>query len=577
MKIFKKISALMLMLAVFGASSITAFADDYIVYHDGGNDHTVITGFSENHKDETEISIPLYFEDSPEIVITGIDAYAFANCPNVERITIPSTIEEIDPMAFYGCEKLTDIWFSGGSRTEGGYVSKDGFLLKDENSTLSMCLPGLTGDIAVPDGVKKIDEWAFFGCNQINAIYLPDSVESIEKNAFGECRSLIKLFIPDTVTEISDEAFEPGNKVAMYGFADSYAQKYAEEHDMSFTVICCSVGSGSGRAVLYIQPAGEDSVIITGGRPDGRVDLGAVKGYDVAGIGNNAFEDSLGLTAIVIPDTVKSIGDWAFKGCTQLSSPYIPASVEKIGANAFYSCESIEAFEVSEKNKSFTVVDGVLFSKDLSTIVAFPAGRGGSYTVPDSVTKIADYAFAGCSLLQSVEIPAAVTDIGIGVFNDCGNDLVLEVKPNSSAEKYARRNDLQYNADYTATIVIVLAVVLVIAAVCVAVLLLTAKNRKARKEERKERLAAQRAAMPVRQPVYMTPPVIMPQPVMTGIVCGRCGFQNVPAAKFCVRCASPLVIAQPVIMPQSPMQQPVSYPIPGVQQPGQNMPNGGAQ
>ncbi len=86
-------------------------------------------------------------------------------------------------------------------------------------------------------------------------------------------------------------------------------------------------------------------------------------------IGSGAFEGCTSLQSIEIPDSVTEIGNWAFKGCTSLQSVEIPDSVMKIGEYAFRDCTSLVDIFVSKNHSYFSVVDGVLFNKDLSRLL----------------------------------------------------------------------------------------------------------------------------------------------------------------------------------------------------------------
>ena len=79
---------------------------------------------------------------------------------------------------------------------------------------------------------------------------------------------------------------------------------------------------------------------------------------------------------------------------------------------------TVQELRVSEENTAYTAVDGVIFTKDLETLVAFPAGRDGTYAVPDGTKKIAAGAFANCRI-EEVYIPDSVTAIGNRAFDGC--------------------------------------------------------------------------------------------------------------------------------------------------------------
>ena len=110
----------------------------------------------------------------------------------------------------------------------------------------------------------------------------------------------------------------------------------------------------------------------------------------------------------------------AFEQCDDLQSFAIPASVTYIDDNPFSGCGKLSVITVDEGNPNYKAVDGVLFSKDDKTLIAYPKGKEGTtYTIPASVTEIGDYAFSGCSGLTSVTIPASVTEIGGYAFYGC--------------------------------------------------------------------------------------------------------------------------------------------------------------
>jgi hypothetical protein len=138
----------------------------------------------------------------------------------------------------------------------------------------------------------------------------------------------------------------------------------------------------------------------------------------VTRIGKWAFHSCISLTNVTIPDSVTSIGEGAFEDCTSLTSVTIPKSVTSIGDYAFGYCRALEKFEVDLNNNNYTSVDGVLFDKEKSKLIAYPNSHGTTYEIPSGVTSIGDYAFLWCRSLTSVTIPNSVTSIGEGAFED---------------------------------------------------------------------------------------------------------------------------------------------------------------
>jgi hypothetical protein len=140
----------------------------------------------------------------------------------------------------------------------------------------------------------------------------------------------------------------------------------------------------------------------------------------VTSIGNLAFQDCYGLTSVMIGTNVTSIGTQAFYNCTNLTSVTIPGSVTSIGEYAFNDCTSLTEILVVPSNPDFTNVDGVLFNENQTTLVEYPGGLAGAYTIPSSVTSIGAGAFWFCPRLTSVTFPGSVTSIGDDAFTYCG-------------------------------------------------------------------------------------------------------------------------------------------------------------
>ena len=136
-------------------------------------------------------------------------------------------------------------------------------------------------------------------------------------------------------------------------------------------------------------------------------------------IGEMAFFNCSALTSVTIPNGVISIGNFAFGSCTGLKSITIPSSVTSIENNIFQDCTGLTNITVDSSNPSFCSESGVLFNKDKTTLIYCPRRKTGSYTIPDGVTAIGDYAFYYCSGLTSVTIPSSVTSIGENAFQHC--------------------------------------------------------------------------------------------------------------------------------------------------------------
>jgi hypothetical protein len=121
-------------------------------------------------------------------------------------------------------------------------------------------------------------------------------------------------------------------------------------------------------------------------------------------IGFGAFSGCTNLSPITIPNSVTKIGGDAFSGCHSLTSITIPAGVTNIGLSAFSSCSNL--LSVNIPNRVKTIEPGTFFDcRKLSAI-----------TIPNSITTINHVAFFGCSSLASITLPSSVISVGEDAF-----------------------------------------------------------------------------------------------------------------------------------------------------------------
>ena len=222
-----------------------------------------------------------------------------------------------------------------------------------------------------------------WGGNTVVTVTIGDSVTSVGKNAFFGCSYLKSATIGDSVLSIGDRAFFE----------------------------CWAL----------------ESVTL---------------GKSVESIGYLSFW-YCGFKSIDLPDSLKSIGEEAFILCNSLESVTVPDSVTSMGERPFDRCASLKSITVGSGNPAFSSSDGVLFDKEKTRLIQYPAGKEDrSYSIPDSVTAVAsdafgqneklesvvipdsvteieDEAFAYCTSLKSVTIPGTVTSIGDAAFSGC--------------------------------------------------------------------------------------------------------------------------------------------------------------
>lgn len=167
-----------------------------------------------------------------------------------------------------------------------------------------------------------------------------------------------------------------------------------------------------------------------------------IDGKKVSAIGNSAFLFQSFITDLVIPEGVKSldwycfntcenletvtlpdslefIDSWAFERCSKLKTINVPANVTRINGGAFAQNSSMTSITCDPANKNYVSVNGVLFTKDMKELVAYPGGIQGEYTVPATVNHIGDAAFYGALGLDSVTILGNLDFIGFEAFAEC--------------------------------------------------------------------------------------------------------------------------------------------------------------
>lgn len=248
----------------------------------------------------------------------------------------------------------------------------------DGTVTITGCDDSAQGAITIPsqiDGkpVTSIGSCAFHGCSSLTSITIPNSVTSIGI-AFDWCKKLTQINV-DTANTV-----------------------YSSVNGVLFS-------KDKTELIRY---------------PEGKADTSYAIPNGVTSIGYWAFCDCYSLTSITIPDSVTSIGTMAFEDCSSLTSITIPGSVTSIDDNAFYVCRKLNQINVDTANTAYSSVNGVLFNKEKTKLIRYPIGKADtSYSIPDGVTSIGDYAFSWCSSLTSITIPDGVTIIDRNAFQYC--------------------------------------------------------------------------------------------------------------------------------------------------------------
>ncbi|NCA66463.1 MAG: hypothetical protein EOM87_00200 [Clostridia bacterium] len=337
-----------------------ATASEYLsLYFATSTNSYVVIGYFGS---ETSIIIPSTYRGFP---VTSIGDNAFLNKSSIEEVIIPDSVTHIGYLAFSGTSwynnQLDGLVYAGKTayKYKGKMPSDTSIeLLSDTKSISSNAFfncPGLIS-ITIPDSVERIGDFAFSWCAGLTSIAIPDSVTSIGSNAFLYCSGLVLIAIPESVTYIGDSAFAECSGLTAIT-VDVCNPIFKSENNCLIEVLTNKLILGCNNSII----------------PDG-----------VTSIGDSAFRECNGLTAIIIPDTVTNIGRYAFYGCNGITSIIIPDIVTTIGDHAFSECSGLTAF-----------------------------------IIPNSVKSIGNYAFSYCHGLTSITIPKSVISIGNGAFYKC--------------------------------------------------------------------------------------------------------------------------------------------------------------
>ena len=312
--------------------------------------------------------------------------------------------------------------------------------------------------LVLKEGVTRIGDYAFYNCTELTSVEIPEGVTYIGESAFACCQSLESVTIPGSVTEIGEGAFESCDSmmvlelasglkcVGAFAFSECVALR---ELVLPNTVERIERSAFAGTMALH-------ELVIPG---------------NVQEIGDNAFNGCIQLSSLTLSEGIRVIEEMAFSNCSDLTEVLIPASVECLGDGVFSDCLAMTQIAVAPESEHFVVRDDILYSKDLSVLVHYPASKEEQeFTIPEEVRKIAglafasnyflmevmlgdhleevgSYAFARCSSLSFMSLPAQTTRLGASPFHDCTMLLEIEVDPNNPC--YSSIDGVLYNKEQT--------------------------------------------------------------------------------------------------------------------------------
>lgn len=395
--------------------------------------------------------------------VTRIGGAAFRNTA-LSTVTIPASVTSMGGGVFESCNYLTEFKVDPANRN---YCAVDGVLFTKDMSVLIRYPVGRKDtSYVVPNGVREIASSAFCRTRPINyegdllhsyysplvSVTLPEGLEYIGGSAFSECRNLVSIRIPDSVTAVGSYAFS--NCLALASVDWPAGAKFDSTLFSSCTSLA-AVHISSGNEDFYSQDGvvfsrhPYDPFLSTTGPtliyyPSGKRDAAYTIPDGVTDVGGSAFFQHPYLQEVDIPGSVENIFDAAFQGCrglrdvtfhegliriypfafitTGVRSFTLPASLESLGLSALSMGLDLESVTVAPGNRNFASEDGVLMTKDRSTLLLYPAKKAdAAYVIPDTVTEIANSAFLHSSTLKRVTIPASVKKMGGMAFGYCTN------------------------------------------------------------------------------------------------------------------------------------------------------------
>ncbi len=310
--------------------------------------------------------------------VRSLGANAFVGCTGLKELTVPVSLDCVvdnEYPVFSGCNGFEKFTFTAGSGNWYAYGATS-FDPSYYVYTPWQLSGSSLKEVTISDGVRSIGNSTFKDCAALTSLVIPDSVTALGRSVFKDCTGLKELTVPvslDCVVDNGSPAFSGCVNFEKFTFT-----------------------AGSGEWYAY-------------GATDSDPSYYAYTPWQ--------FSRST-LKEVTISDGVRSIGNSVFADCSKMVSVTIPASVTSIGKNVFDGCASLSSIDVNAVNTKYSSADGVLFNKDKTTLIQYPAGKAAtSYSIPGSVTTIGERAFYDCTTLRCISIPSSVKSIGDNAFN----------------------------------------------------------------------------------------------------------------------------------------------------------------
>lgn len=321
---------------------------------------------------------------------------AFADCTSLTSVVLPVSLGSLSVSVFSGCTALSSITVEEGNEKYATLnsilyeIEKDGETI--DYSTLIFVPAGISlpdGTLALPKGLKVINDYAFESNTSIKSIVFPEGLSSslvINSYAFNNCVSLESVAFPSNVAEIRDYAFNGCKNLSSVTIPNTvtYIGKYAFRNCAALTNVVFESGNEEAELVL----------------------------------GTYAFSNT-GLESVALPERLKTLSNYTFYESPALGAVALPVSLETIGDRAFYGT-ALSSVVFAEGSRLTSIGTSAFYG--LSTLK--------SISLPESLVSIGTGAFYGTGLVNVI-VPASVTTVGGEAFRLCA-DLEEVIFPEAS-------------------------------------------------------------------------------------------------------------------------------------------------